>query len=62
MSKMKFPSVPEPGQDVTSLQQSVSALKEAVEMLTGQRRGATPPVTWDDLVRLGVIEQGDVPR
>ena|GEM_PF-6760612 len=61
MSKIKYPSVPEPTQDVRSLQASVLALKENVEILTGQRRGPTP-VTWDDLVRLGLIEEADIPR
>lgn len=58
----KYPSIPEPSQDIRSLQASVLALKEAVEMLTGQRRGAQPVVTWDDLVRLGVVGQADVPK
>jgi hypothetical protein len=31
----KFPTIPEPGIDVDSLQKSVLALKRAVEMLTG---------------------------
>lgn len=62
MSNLKFPSIPDPAQDVASLQASVLALKETVEILTGQRRGAAPPVRWSDLVRLGIIEEGDVPR
>lgn len=62
MSKVVVPSIPEPAQDVRSLQVAVLALKEAVEVLSGQRRGSHPPVTWDDLVRLGVIEKQDVPR
>lgn len=62
MSKVKYPSIPAPSQDIRSIQATVIALKEAVELLTGQRQNVNPPVTWDDLVRLGVIEQGDVPR
>jgi hypothetical protein len=56
----KYPSIPEPSQEVRSLQVTVMALKEAVEMLTGQR--GTKPVEWEDLVRLGVVEASDVPR
>jgi hypothetical protein len=35
--EITYPSIPEPGQDVASLQATVLRLKEAVEMLTGQR-------------------------
>lgn len=58
----KYPGIPQPTPDVRGLYEAVAALKEAVEALTGQRRGSQPPVTWDDLVRLGLIEEGDVPR
>lgn len=60
MSKMKFPSIPEPRADLIALHATTMALKENVELLTGQR--AAPPVTWDDLVRLGLISTADVPR
>lgn len=62
MSKLTVPSIPEPSQEAQSLQVSIMALKEAVEILSGQRRGSQPPVTWEDLVRLGVVKQEDVPR
>lgn len=58
----KYPAIPECTSDVRSLQNTINALKEVVEVLTGQRHGSQPLVTWDDLVRLGVVEQGDVPR
>lgn len=58
----KFSSIPEPTSDPRSLQNSVMALKDVVEALTGQRPGTAPPVTWEDLVRLGVVTQQDVPR
>lgn len=60
MSKLKFPAIPEPRADLVALHTSVMALKENVEILTGQR--GAPPVTWDDLVRLGVVNAADVPR
>jgi hypothetical protein len=58
----KYPSIPEPTQDPRSMLATVQALKEAVEILTGQRRGLPPQVTWEDLVRLGVVSAEDVPR
>lgn len=42
------------------MKETINSLKEAVELMTGQR--GQKPVTWDDLVRLGIVEQGDVPR
>jgi hypothetical protein len=42
------------------MQTTINSLKENVELLTGQR--GQKPVTWDDLVRLGLVEQADVPR
>lgn len=61
MSKLKIPSIPEPSLDIHSIQNTILQLKEAVEIMSGQR-GGPPPLTWDDLVRLGLIEKGDIPR
>lgn len=59
----KFPAIPEAVRNnPDSLYATVSALKEGVETLTGQRRGMLPPVTWDDLLRLGLCKPEDVPR
>jgi len=58
----KYPAIPDPGQDLASLRNSVYSLKEAVELMTGQRRGSLPPVTWEDLLRLGLISEQDIPR
>lgn len=60
----KLPGIPEPTVDPVALLATVQALKIAVETLAGQRRGSreVSAVTWDELVRLGVVEQGQVPR
>jgi hypothetical protein len=58
----KYPAIPEATQDPRSLKVTVDALKESVELLTGQRRGLPAVVTWEDLVRLGLISETDVPR
>lgn len=60
LKKTKYVSIPDPTLEAKSQQTCILALKENVEYLTGQR--GAPPVTWDDLVRLGVVKQGDVPR
>lgn len=57
----KITAIPEPTTDPRSLQNTTLALKEAVEVMAGQR-GPTPLVTWDDLVRLGLVAREDVPR
>ncbi|QIG66919.1 hypothetical protein EVB41_088 [Rhizobium phage RHph_TM3_14A] len=61
MSRVKVTAIDEPNEDPRSLRNSVLQAKEAIEVITGQR-GAGPFVTWEDLVRLGIVEQGDVPR
>lgn len=58
----KYSAIPECTIDPKSLQNAVMAIKENVEVLTGQRPNSSPPVTWEDLVRLGVVSQQDVPR
>jgi len=61
-SNVKYAGIPDPSADPNVMIGTVRALKENVELLTGQRPGALPPVTWPDLVRLGLIQPGDVPR
>jgi hypothetical protein len=43
-STNRYPSVPEPGNDLHSLRVAVIALKEAVELMAGQR-GRLPELT-----------------
>lgn len=62
MSKLSnITAIPEPTVDPKSLRATTASLKEAVEVMSGQR-GASPFVTWDDLVRLNIVSQADVPK
>lgn len=58
------PAIADPTTDPRSLQTSVSQLKEAVEILQGQRGkdNLDMVVRWKDLVALGLISPGQVPR
>lgn len=55
----RYRAIPEPTQDVRSLQNTVMALKEVVEELTLQRKSADPPVYWSDLIRMGIATRKD---
>lgn len=58
----KFPSIQDPAPDPESLRQAILQLKEAVEILTRQRRPVTSgAVTWQDLVDLELIASDQVP-
>lgn len=57
----KTPAIPEPVAEPQSLRDAVLAMKEAVEVVVGHR-GPSPFVTWEDLVRLGLVSKLDVPR
>lgn len=60
----KFPGIPEPTTEPSTMLTTVQAIKQALEVILGQRRGSrrNSAVTWDDLVRLGIVEEGQVPR
>ena len=60
----KFPGIPEPTSDPSGLLTTLSACKQALEVILGQRRGSRrdSAVTWGDLVELGLIEENQVPR
>lgn len=64
--KRRYPSVPLPTKDIETLYQTTMALKEAVELLTGQRPVTHPSVsrtvTWADLFELGLVELEQLPR
>jgi len=56
-------TIPNPQDNVPSLRATAEAMKELVEVLTGQRgRPGSAAVTWDDLVRLGLIVPDQIPR
>jgi len=59
----RFPAIPEPQPSLESLVQVCNALKEAIELLSGQRQrgremNAFP--TWGDLVNIGVATPDQV--
>lgn len=57
------PAIPEPTQDLGSLLAAVKALKEAVEILQGQRAGmALAAVRWQDLVDMELILPAEIPK
>jgi hypothetical protein len=55
-------TIPEPYENAHSLRVSLLAAKELIEMLAGQRgEVADHAVTWDDMVKLGIIKPEQVP-
>ena len=62
MSSLKnIPAIEEPTADPYSLRNTALSTKQAVEVIAGMR-GPSPFPTWEDLVRLNLISQADVPR
>ena len=56
-------SIPVPTQDPASLRATVAAIKDLVEDLSGQRGTVgDSAVTFNDLVRLGLIERERIPK
>lgn len=64
MSKQRrLPTIPEPSATVESLHATVRALKEAVELLAGQRGDARDiAVTWGDLMDQNLVTKEQVPK
>lgn len=63
MSKRTLPTIPQPDMTIASIHAAVVALKEAVELLAGQRGDARDiAVTWGDLADKGVITKEQVPK
>lgn len=55
-------TIPDPYATLTSLQATVSAMKELVESMAGQRGGLDDIcVTWQELIDLGLIKEDQVP-
>lgn len=60
-----FPGIPEPQATIQSHQATLMVIKEAVEVLTRQRKieqVSQSAVTWDDLVSVGLITRDQIPR
>lgn len=57
-----YPPIPDPIADTNSIRDTAAALKEGVEILTGQRGiRANAAVTWQDLLDLGLISANQMP-
>jgi hypothetical protein len=58
----RYPSIPEPQPDVENLLATVQALKETIEVLTGQRGLAPRRVaTMQDLIDMALIIEDEIP-
>jgi hypothetical protein len=56
-------TIPEPYENVSSVYHAVTAMKELVEALAGQRGGPQDvAITWGDLLELGLIKPEQVPE
>ena len=56
-------TIPDPYATLSSLQSTVSAMKELVESMAGQRGGLDDIcVTWQELIDLGLIKKDQVPE
>jgi hypothetical protein len=64
MRRSVRPAIADPTQDPRSLQNTVSQLKEAVEIMQGQRgvSAGDAVVRWQDLIDLGIIQPDQVPK
>lgn len=59
----RLPAITHPAMTIDAVHESVTQLKEAVELLQGQSGGAEHcAVTWGDLVLLGLIKEDQIPR
>jgi hypothetical protein len=65
MARGDYGSIPDPMLNLPSHQDTLTALKQAVEVLTRQRRVEqvkASAVTWNDLLALGLIQEDQVPK
>jgi hypothetical protein len=59
----KTAAIPEPISDINSVRNTAAALKENVEIMQGIRGDRTmAAVTYQDLLRLGLITAAQLPR
>ncbi len=63
MAEKKRPAIPVPRADLLSLTETAHATKEAIEQITGVSGDpADQAVTWNDLLRRGIIDTQQLPR
>ncbi len=59
----KQPAIPEPIAEINSVRSTAAALKESVEVMQGIRGDrSTASVTFQDLLRLGLITADQLPK
>ena len=59
----KYPAIPDPTTAPEALRTTAMALKEGYEILAHQRGDRTlSAVTWQDLLRLGLITSNQLPK
>lgn len=62
MPNRDYGAIPEPMPNLESMRASITALKQAIEILTRQRKPITAgAVTWQDLLDLDLITPDQVP-
>jgi hypothetical protein len=65
MARGDFSPIPEPMLSLPSHQETLTAIKDAVEVLTRQRKVEqvrSSAVTWNDLLALGLVQEDQVPK
>jgi hypothetical protein len=59
----KYPAISDPITNIESLRSTASQLKEGAEIMQGIRGDRTlAAVTWQDLLRLGLITSDQLPK
>jgi hypothetical protein len=59
------PGIPDPGNTITSLRETVVQMKQALEVMGGSRatgNQANAAICWQDLVNLGLIKSSQIPN
>ena len=59
----RYPAIADPRAELASVHDAVVSIKQNVELLTGARGARRDtPVTWGELVTLGVIAEDQIPK
>lgn len=63
MAAPRYPPIPDPSLEPEALRRADIAIKETLEIMSGTRGNrADSIVTWQDLLDLGLIVPGQIPR